>query len=188
MITGKGAMKTTVESAEVLYATDAVVTVDAAAIAALKRDASRNPRRRIRLCAHGGVADRLHEMLIVHTSDTYVRPHKHIGKSESFHVIEGEVDVVVFDDEGGVSEVIQMGTVASGRPFFYRIATPLYHTLLIRSAELVFHETTNGPFSRADLVFAPWAPDETDPAAVDEFLGRVNDTVRARLSAAPAKA
>jgi cupin fold WbuC family metalloprotein len=181
-------MKTAVESAEVLYAKDTIVTVDAAAIDALKRDARRNPRRRIRLCAHQGVDDRLHEMLIVHARDTYVRPHRHLGKSESFHVIEGDVDVVIFDDEGGISEVIRMGTVASGRPFFYRIATPLFHTLMIRSAELVFHETTNGPFNRADMVFAPWAPDEGDAAAVEQFLRRVDDQVRARLGAPPAGA
>jgi cupin fold WbuC family metalloprotein len=181
-------MQTRVESAEVLYAADAIVTVDAAAIEALKRDAGRNPRRRIRLCAHPGVDDRLHEMLIVHSRECYVRPHKHIGKSESFHVIDGEVDVVIFDDEGGVNDVIRMGTFASGRPFFYRIASPLFHTLLIRSATLVFHETTNGPFNRADTVFATWAPDETDAATIDRFLGRVNDAVAARLAAFPTKA
>jgi cupin fold WbuC family metalloprotein len=170
-----------VESAEVLYATERIVTVDARGIAELKRAAAGNPRRRIRLCAHAGVDDRLHEMLIVHTRDTYVRPHKHIGKSESFHVIEGEVDVVIFDDDGDVTEVIQMGTIASGRPFFYRIATPLFHTLLIRSAELVFHETTNGPFNRADTVFAPWAPDETSAADVEQFVGRVDAMAGARL-------
>jgi cupin fold WbuC family metalloprotein len=180
-------MQTRVESAEVLYATDGIVTVDAAAIAELKRDAGANPRRRIRLCAHAGVDDRLHEMLIVHARDAYVRPHKHIGKSESFHVIEGDVDVVIFDEGGGVTEVIQMGTVGSGRPFFYRIATPLFHTLLIRSAVLVFHEATNGPFNRADTVFAPWAPQEVDAAAVQTFLNRLNDVVAVHLGAQPRK-
>jgi len=176
-------MQARVESAEVLYSTDRIVTVDAAAISELKRAAAANPRRRIRLCAHAGVDDRLHEMLIVHTRDTYVRPHKHIGKSESFHVIEGEVDVVIFGDDGDVTDVIQMGTVASGRPFFYRIATPLFHTLLIRSAELVFHETTNGPFNRAETLFASWAPEETSTASVQQFVGRVNEMAVARLRA-----
>ncbi len=136
------------ESPEVRYATDRIVLVDAADVVRLKGEAENNARRRIRLCAHHSVDDRLHEMLIVHTNDTYVRPHKHLDKSESFHVIEGEVDVVVFDEAGSVTEVMPMGTFASGRPFFYRIAAPLFHTLLIRSEVLVFHETTNGPFRR----------------------------------------
>jgi len=165
------------ESAEVRYATDAVVLVDAADIARLKQEAARNARRRIRLCAHPGVDDRLHEMLIVHTRDTYVRPHKHLGKSESFHVIEGDVDVVIFDDEGGVTDFIPMGAFASGRPFFYRIADPLFHTLRVRSDVLVFHETTGGPFRRDDTVFAPWAPEDGDAAAVTRFLADLDARV-----------
>jgi cupin fold WbuC family metalloprotein len=158
------------ESAEVRYATDEIVTVDAGDVARLKQDASDNARRRIRLCAHRNIGDRLHEMLIVHARDAYVRPHKHLGKSESFHVVEGDVDVVLFDDEGGVREMIRMGAFASGRPFFYRIADPVFHTLLIRSEVLVFHETTSGPFRREDTVFAPWAPDDGDAMAVNRFL------------------
>ena len=168
-------MKTKAESAEVLYSLDRIVTVDAKAIEELKREALKNPRQRIRLCAHRGVDDRLHEMLIVHTKDTYVRPHRHTGKSESFHVIDGLVDVVVFDEAGEITEVIPMGTFGSGRAFFYRIADPLYHTLLIRSDVIVFHEATTGPFRREETGFAPWAPDESDPKAVAAFLKSVND-------------
>jgi cupin fold WbuC family metalloprotein len=166
--------RTKAESAEVLYPLDAIVTVDAQMLDELKRDAAKNPRRRIRLCAHRSVDDRVHEMIIVHTKDTYVRPHRHTGKSESFHVIDGIVDVVVFDDRGEIAEVIPMGPFSSGRTFFYRIADPLYHTLLIRSDVLVFHEATTGPFRREETSFAPWAPDESDPAAVASFLKSVN--------------
>jgi len=170
------------ENAEVLYADDRIVTIDAAAITDLKRAAEGNARKRIRVCAHRGVDDRLHEMLIVHEFNTYVRPHKHLGKSESFHVIDGEVDVVVFADDGRISEVIEMGTFQSGRPFFYRIADPLYHTLLIRSPVLVFHETTSGPFKREETMFAPWAPEDSQREAVDRYLQDLNDLVAARRS------
>jgi cupin fold WbuC family metalloprotein len=175
-------MRTKTESAEVLYADERIVTVDAATIAEMKRGAEQNERRRIRLCAHRGVDDGLHEMLIVHAKGTYVRPHKHVGKSESFHVIEGEVDVVIFHEDGTVADVIQMGPFQTGRPFFYRIADPLFHTLLIRSPVLVFHETTTGPFKRAETVFAPWAPEDAERDAVDRFLTRLNEIVIARRS------
>jgi hypothetical protein len=71
-----------------------------------------------------------------------------------------------------------MGPLASGRPFFYRIASPLFHTLLIRSSVLVFHETTGGPFRRSDTLFAPWAPEDGDPAAVTRFLADLEEHVR----------
>jgi cupin fold WbuC family metalloprotein len=177
---GGAVVRAKAESPEVRYATDPIVLVDAADVARLKAAAEDNARRRIRLCAHHSVDDRLHEMFIVHTSDTYVRPHQHLDKSESFHVIEGDVDVVLFDDRGRVTEVIAMGPFASGRPFFYRIASPLFHTLLIRSDVLVFHETTSGPFRRADTVFAPWAPEDGDAAAVTRFRNDLDARLAAR--------
>ena len=165
------------ESAEVRYATNTVVLIDAGDVLRLKDAAANNPRRRIRLCAHSGVENPVHEMLIVHARDTYVRPHKHLAKSESFHVVDGDVDIVLFDDEGRVRDVIQMGAYQSGRPFFYRIAEPIFHTLLIRSEQLVFHETTGGPFRRADTVFAPWAPEDGNQAAVTRFLSELESAI-----------
>ena len=162
-------------------AAEPIVRISRADIQALKDQALRNPRQRIRICAHKDTLDRLHEMLIVHTRSTYVRPHKHLNKSESFHVIEGSADVVIFDEAGGVAEVIRMGDYASGRRFYYRIEQPAYHTLLITSDVLVFHETTNGPFRREEMIFAPWAPEEQDEAARAGFVVRLQAEIE-RLS------
>jgi cupin fold WbuC family metalloprotein len=162
---------------EVLVASSPLVQLGRADIEALKRQALTNPRCRIRICAHPDTADRLHEMLIVHTRGAYVRPHKHLQKSESVHIIEGEVNVVFFDDAGAVAEVVRMGDYGSGRKFYYRIGGPRYHTLLITSEFLVFHEVTNGPFRREDTVFAPWGPEEADAAACAAFQQRVAATI-----------
>lgn len=162
---------------EVLVASSPLVQLGRADIEALKQRALGNPRRRIRICAHPDTADRLHEMLIVHTRGAYVRPHKHLQKSESVHIIEGEVNVVFFDDAGAVAEVVRMGDYGSGRKFYYRIGGPRYHTLLITSEFLVFHEVTNGPFRREDTVFAPWGPEEADAAACAAFQQRVAATI-----------
>jgi cupin fold WbuC family metalloprotein len=84
----------------------------------------------------------------------------------------------MFDDEGRIEDVIRMGDYASGRTFYYRIAAPIFHTLIIRSDVLVFHEITNGPFDRRDTVFAPWAPDDGDVNSVSNFMADLNDRVR----------
>ena len=167
---------------EVLVAVDPIAKISRAEIQLLKQRALRNSRQRIRVCAHKSTDDPLHEMLIVHTKDTYVRPHKHINKSESFHVIEGIVDVIVFDETGKVVEVIEMGDYVSGRRFYYRIDTPAYHTLIIRSDVLVFHETTNGPFRREDTVFASWAPEDSDLEGRRAFQTRLLEQLKTRLS------
>ena len=163
---------------EVLYSEVAVTTVNQSEIDCFKHLSSRNPRKRVRLCAHGSPDDRLHEMLIVHERSAYVRPHKHPGKTESTHIIEGLADVVVFDDDGRIASVISMGDYASGRTFYYRMAIPVFHTLIIRSDVLVFHETTNGPFDRKDTVFAPWAPEDSDVNSASNFMTDLDDKIR----------
>src|SRR5438552_15050670 len=94
---------------EVLYADEPIVKVDESDIELLKKKAGGNHRKRIRLCAHHDIQDKLHEMIIVLGNDTYIRPHRHIDKVESFHIIQGLVDVVIFDQEGSILEVVQMG-------------------------------------------------------------------------------
>lgn len=168
-------------SAEVLVADEPIVTVTHTDVAELKERAARNPRRRIRVCAHKNVDDAVHEMLIVMAEGCYIRPHKHVGKSESFHVVEGAVDVVVFDDEGNVTRVLPLGDYSSRGGFYYRSDAALYHTVFIRSAVAVFHETTRGPFRPSDNILAPWSPDEKDSAGVADFLaGLRHVTAQAR--------
>jgi cupin fold WbuC family metalloprotein len=171
-------MRFTEFNKEVLYATDPVVQIDRGDIAELVERSDRNPRARIRICSHRSVEDKVHEMLIVHARETYVPPHKHLAKSESFHVIEGLVDVILFDETGNLSEVISMGDYHSGRKFYYRLSDSRYHTLLIHSHHVVFHETTNGPFDRTDTIFAPWAPDPGDASIVKAFMEKLAAEVK----------
>lgn len=155
---------------EVFYTDEAVPKMDKSGLEFLKQEALKNPRKRIRLCTHRGTNDRVHEMFIVHMRDTYIRPHKHLGKSESFFVIDGEVDVVLFNEEGLATEKIHMSSPGSGEIFYYRIDEPVFHTLLIRSKMLCFKEVTAGPFRREDTVFAVWAPEEADVPGASRFL------------------
>jgi len=166
-----------VESKEVLYPQDEVVLIDTVDLEEMKRLAMLNPRQRIRLCTHRSPADHLHEMFIVHRNECYVRPHKHIGKAESMAILDGEVDVVLFHDDGSIREVVKMGDIASGRKFYYRISDPIYHMLLIRSEFLVFHEVTEGPFFREKTVFPEWAPEENTPD-IQGFFDEVEFLIR----------
>jgi len=122
----------TTESEEVVFSSDAITRLDRCDIEGLKSTAEQNERKRVRLCTHANVEDHLHEMFIVHTKDTYIRPHKHLNKSESLHVIEGAVDLVTFDEVGNIVGITRLGDYLSGRNFYHRIAEPRYHTLVIR--------------------------------------------------------
>ena len=163
-------------SDEVFVATGGIVRVTAADVAAVKAKGTTNARKRARLCAHPGPEDKLHEMLIVLDRGTYIRPHRHGAKAESFHIIEGELDVVIFHDDGTVRDVVRMGPYSSGKAFYYRIMEPSYHSVLIHTPYALFHETTNGPFNRGDTEFAPWSPAEGD-AAVPYFVEKLRGLV-----------
>jgi cupin fold WbuC family metalloprotein len=157
-------------SEEVLYTEDDLCAVDSDSIDFLKEQALGTTRERMRICAHKDVSDTLHEMIIVHHKGAFVRPHKHLGKIESCHIIEGEVDLIVYDDEGEVTDVVRMGDYASGKTFYHRMSEPRFHTLLIHSDVLVFHEITNGPFEQSATEFPTWAPAENDLDGVRRFM------------------
>jgi cupin fold WbuC family metalloprotein len=165
------------ENPEVAYSDDEIVSVRRTDLEALVEHSSHNPRRRVRLCAHGDPRQPLHEMLIIHERSAYVRPHRHPGKSESMHVIAGLVDVVIFDERGDITRVIGMGDYASGKTFYYRMAAPLFHTLLIRSDVLIFHETTDGPFKSGSSVFPEWAPDGADPSLSERYVRNLDQRI-----------
>src|SRR5262249_20918030 len=114
-------------NAEVLVAAGPIVAASRHDMALLKARALESPRRRTRLCAHQNTHDRLHEMLIVLGHGSYIRPHKHPGKTESFHIIEGRADLVFFNDDGGIWQVLTMGEYESGRTFYYRLCAPYFH-------------------------------------------------------------
>lgn len=163
---------------EVYVADEPVVKVARDGVETLKQLAGRTVRRRVRLCAHRQTEDALHEMLIVLQRGTYVRPHRHLNKSESFHVVEGALTVVLFTDAGEIRETIRMGNYASGREFYYRLAEPAYHTVLLESEQAVIHETTNGPFNRLETQFAPWSAAEEDAAGVARYQAELRERLR----------
>src|ERR1700743_3325740 len=135
------------QNTEVYYSDAALVTADDQVIGELKRIAAQNPRLRSRLCTHPDPSSGLHEMLIVHHREAYVRPHKHFGKPESFHVIEGTARVVVFEDDGNIRDVLDMAPYGQGKLCYYRMPDEVFHSILITSEWLGFYETTARPFS-----------------------------------------
>ena len=169
------------ENDEVLYPEQDVVAVDKSCLDELKRLAQLNPRQRVRLCTHRSPNDPLHEMFIVHMRDCYVRPHKHLGKSESMTILEGEVDVVLFDEDGSIRQVVRMGAPDTGKVFYQRLSDPIYHTLIIRSEFLVFKECTEGPFLRENIVFPEWAPADQG-AASREFTDHIELLISKRIA------
>lgn len=159
-------------AANVFRSTDPVLEVGADWIGRLKAAAAAAPQKRARLCLHRDDGDPLHEMIIVFHRDTLITPHRHVGKSESFHVLLGALDVLIFDDGGRPERRVRIGSADDGRNPVYRLSAPLWHSVLVRSEFAAIHEVTNGPFDPARTVEAPWAP--RDATALRALLARAD--------------
>lgn len=108
--------------------------------------------RRARYCAHPDHNSMVQEMIIAFCKDSVIPIHRHTDKSESFHVILGEIDFQIFDDEARMIDTIRLGDRESGKPFYFRHEKGIWHTVKPLSRYVVVHETSTGPFH----------PDETE--------------------------
>lgn len=150
-----------------------IIEVDDATIDMLIEAAAFEPKRRARLNLHNSDDDLLHEMIIAFRKDSLNMPHRHVGKSESMHVMLGRVDIVTFDDDGHPLRRIRIGDLTHCRfhSTIFRMAAPLWHTVIPIDDVVVVHETTNGPFVPGkNMEIPPWAPHESELAAWVEGL------------------
>jgi len=156
-----------------LISNAAIRTVFPEDISALKERAIGSPLQRDRICLHNSVEDAIQEMVIAFTSKSYVQPHRHPSQTESFHIIEGECVVVLFDDSGAVLKSIPMSPITGSHACLYRLSSSIWHTVLPLSPFVVLHEVVKGPFSKTSAEFAPWAPSPGDTAAVEAWCCRL---------------
>ena len=139
----------------------------------LKQAARQAPLRRARFCLHRDENDKVHEMVIAFCRDSYVPPHRHRNKSESFHVIEGRLLVVFFNEQGAVTGKMEMSPLAAGKTFFYRLNAEQWHTVIPLTDFVILHETTPGPFRKEESDFPAWAPAAADEAAIRKFIRQI---------------
>ena len=138
----------------------------------IKKKALSNKRKRARICLHKSVNDKTNEMIIALNKRSFIAPHIHPNqKSESYHIIQGEMDVYVFNSKGKLQKKIQMGEFNSKKNFFYRMCKGYYHMPLAKSEWCIYHEIYSGPFKKnVDVKYPKWAPNENNTKEVNNFL------------------
>jgi cupin fold WbuC family metalloprotein len=171
------------KSPEVFLAEGPIATIGSEDVEVLRQAVGKTPKGRVRINAHKDSDDELHEMIIAIEPGSYIRPHKHPGKSEAFHIIEGEVDIVVFSEDGNIERIVSLAAQGGRHPFYYRMSTAHFHTLIIRSDLLVVHEITNGPFVPTGTIYAAFAPDEADTVTAALFQANLLRRVAAMQKA-----
>ncbi len=160
---------------EVIFNKKEIVKINDQTIQKLKQKALKNFSGKTRLCLHKNIRESLHEMIIVLCKNVYIKPHKHIKKTESFHVIEGSFFLVIFDKNGKKIESILIDGKKRKSNFICRINKNIWHMIVPITDFVVFHEVTNGPYiSKGNSVFASWAPKDDDYDGIKKFIKALN--------------
>jgi cupin fold WbuC family metalloprotein len=156
------------------FHTDDIFTVSEHMMIELKREAKKDPKGVVRICLHRNKSDVVQEMIIAMRNGSYIRPHKHINRTESFHIIEGNITLLFFDNDGNVNRKIDMSSKESKKPFIYRLSSNIFHMVIIQSKLAIIHEVVTGPFGESNSEFAAWSPKKEDKAGIHAFLERLN--------------
>lgn len=149
-----------------------IAAVDRQQIDELKQAALADPLGRARICLHMSPSDPIHEMVIAIQRDSYSRPHRNVRQSKSYFAIDGRIALIIFDDNGKITKRICLEP-GSAAPFFCRLNSNCWHTVVSCSEQAVFLETNGGPFVKELEEYAPWAPDNGESNAIKLFLGKV---------------
>jgi len=137
------------------------------AIEFIKSDCKENTLRRSRINFHQSDEESVHEMIIALSRDTNIRIHKHIGKSESFKIIEGKLAIVLFFDEDlSKREVVILEH--NNNPY-YRLNSSIFHLVLPLTEVVVMLEVTNGPFDATFTEFVKEGLAETERGVIEYY-------------------
>lgn len=134
--------------------------ITGALLAELDVKAAASPRLRAHHNLHEALTAPVQRLAIKLRRGTYIRPHRHPQRWELGLVLQGRIELVLFDDAGCVSERVTMtpvhGTVAVELP------PNAWHSYVCVSDAAAFFEVKEGPYDPALSEFAAWAPAEGD--------------------------
>lgn len=150
----------------VVKASGPVVVVDDRLIDEVVTRARQAPKKRARALLHPSQDDSLHEMVIALPQDSCDVPHINYKSGKSFHLVQGEMAVMIFSDDGQKVTSVRLGGDSDRR--LVRLNRPYWHTIIPLTDYAVFIETIIGPFSGNR--FAEWAPLPEDAVNWPSFV------------------
>ncbi len=143
-----------------------ITVIDGALLKEVCAEAEASPRRRKNRNFHPADDHPAHRLLNAMQPDSYIAPHRHLDqhKDETLVVLRGLLALMVFDDAGGVVQIVKVG--AGGTAIGVDIPHGTWHTAVALAPDTVFLEAKAGPylpFTEAER--APWAPVENSVQA-----------------------
>ncbi len=132
----------------------------------LTAKAMESPRRRAHHNLHQTAEEDIHRLCISAETDTYIRPHKHSAKDkwEFLSILKGAVSVLVFDDNGTVTNRCELSP--GGNVCALELEENIFHCFVSQEPGTIAVEVKRGPYvPTPEEDFGSWAPPEGDEKA-----------------------
>jgi cupin fold WbuC family metalloprotein len=134
-------------------------------------EAKNSPRLRKNWNIHPNDGFPAHRLLNAMEPSSYIRPHRHLDllKNETFMIVRGKLGLLMFDDEGRVTERVLLD--AQGEVLGVDIPSGRFHAAVSLESGTIFFESKAGPYvPLQDDEKASWAPEEAS-ADAERYLG-----------------
>lgn len=131
--------------------------------------AKANARLRMNYNLHESMDAPIHRLLNALEPGTYLPPHRHQDKVETYLVLRGSLLAFFFDEEGNITEKVCLNP-ADGN-YGLEIPAGTWHSIVVQQSGTVIFEVKKGPYQPLppeDL--APWAPAATDVEGIKAYL------------------
>lgn len=131
----------------------------------LAHGAAESDRLRAHLNVHEQLDANVQRLFIATEPDTYMRPHRHpeAHKWEFFVVLEGAIDLLIFDEDGTLRERVEM---SPDRTRAVEVPPNVWHAYVCQKSGTVALEIKEGAYiPTPEQDFAPWSPAEKSVGA-----------------------
>lgn len=132
-------------------------------------EAKVNSRLRMNYNFHTSMDALVHRMLNALEPGTYLPPHRHSDKEETYLVLRGKLIAFFFNDEGVVIEKTILDPL-SGK-YGLEIPSGVWHSIISLESGTVIFEVKKGPYQplpQEDI--ASWAPTPSDSKGIKDFM------------------
>ncbi|MDA9557892.1 WbuC family cupin fold metalloprotein [Vibrio sp.] len=125
----------------------------------LRKDSKLTERGRLHYELHRSHNEVVQKIIISLNESTYIAPHYHNEKAESFILLSGNIDILIFDKKGCITDIYNMNEEGL---IYIEIPNNIIHTLRCNLPSVIL-EIKEGPFNVNNAKeFPTWSVLEED--------------------------
>lgn len=131
--------------------------------------AKASDRLRMNHNLHTSIDASVHRLLNALEPGTYIVPHRHLDKEETYLILRGSLLAFLFDDNGNVTDKVLLSQ-ASGN-YGLEIPPGTWHTIIALESGTMIFEVKSGPYTPLQPEeIAGWAPTPSDTEKIAAYM------------------